>query len=310
MECAGCSLSEVDILSHFCRHIDKDKEALDIFEAHGVIRRRRSCGKCGRELNVSAEGRFECHKRFRPNPKKKTEVRCNFRCSQFEGTWLEKAKIPPSVNLLFINGFLRKTFYQDFFSRNFGLAARTIVDWKNFCGEVCVRWLEDQAPIGGPGKVVEIDESKFGKRKYHVGRRVDGVWVFGGVERETQKRFIVPVEKRDAATLLPLCQKYILPGTTIHSDCWKAYNDLQHLGYTHLVVNHSQHFVDPVTGVHTNTIESLWKDIKGWVLRAGNKKAHYHQYFARYLFCHSHPDHSTIFHHFLREIARCYPPPQ
>lgn len=43
----------------------------------------------------------------------------------------------------------------------------------------------DNEKIGGPGRTVEIDESKFGKRKYHRGKRVDGVWVFGGIERET-----------------------------------------------------------------------------------------------------------------------------
>jgi len=37
---------------------------------------------------------------------------------------------------------------------------------------------EESEPIGGPGKVVEVDESKFGKRKYHRGHRVDGVWVY------------------------------------------------------------------------------------------------------------------------------------
>ena len=35
--------------------------------------------------------------------------------------------------------------------------------------------------IGGPGIVVEIDESKFGKRKYNKGHKVDGCWVFLGV---------------------------------------------------------------------------------------------------------------------------------
>ena len=34
---------------------------------------------------------------------------------------------------------------------------------------------EEDSIIGGDGIVVEIDESKFGKRKHHWGHRVDGV---------------------------------------------------------------------------------------------------------------------------------------
>jgi transposase-like protein len=63
------------------------------------------------------------------------------------------------------------------------------------------------------GKEVEIDESKFGKRKYNRGRVRDGQWVFGGCERGSDKAFMVIVTDRTAATLLPLIQRYILPGT-------------------------------------------------------------------------------------------------
>jgi len=67
-----------------------------------------------------------------------------------------------------------------------GLSRPTIIDFYNFCREVCVCVVEDHCePIGGPGKMVEVDESKFGKRKYNKGRRVEGVWVFGGVERDS-----------------------------------------------------------------------------------------------------------------------------
>ena len=66
----------------------------------------------------------------------------------------------------------------------------TMVDWFNFAREVCTSILEmDNEPIGGVGKIVEIDESKFGKRKYHCGRCVDGVWVFGGIGRGSKKCF-------------------------------------------------------------------------------------------------------------------------
>ena len=46
------------------------------------------------------------------------------------------------------------------------------------------------------------DESKFGRRKYHRGHPVKGQWVFGGVERESGKTFLVPVQDRTADTLL------------------------------------------------------------------------------------------------------------
>ena len=83
---------------------------------------------------------------------------------------------------------------------------------------------------GGPGEVVEVDESKFGKRKYNKGRRVDGVWVFGGIDRRTREFFLIPVKDRTADTLIPLIKQYIRPGTTIMTDCWKSYSTLQEEG--------------------------------------------------------------------------------
>lgn len=64
--------------------------------------------------------------------------------------------------------------------------------------------LDKSEKIGGVGKVVQIDESKVGKRKYHRGHRVEGQWVFGGIEEDSRRCFMVPVEDRSEATLLRL----------------------------------------------------------------------------------------------------------
>ena len=70
--------------------------------------------------------------------------------------------------------------------------------------DICVQYFIDHpVVIGGPGKEVEIDENKFGKRKYNRGRAVDGHWVFGGMERGSGDSFLVEVAQRNAATLLP-----------------------------------------------------------------------------------------------------------
>jgi hypothetical protein len=38
--------------------------------------------------------------------------------------------------------------------------------------------------MGGSGMIVQVDESKFSKRKYNVGRFVKSVWVIGGLMKE------------------------------------------------------------------------------------------------------------------------------
>ena len=71
------------------------------------------------------------------------------------------------------------------------------------------------------------------------------------------------VPRRDAATLLPIIQQHVLPGTTIWSDQWPAYNVSSLPGVAgHGVVNHSLHFVNPSTGVNTQTVESYWNRVK------------------------------------------------
>uniref|UniRef100_A0A915HUD0 Transposase n=1 Tax=Romanomermis culicivorax TaxID=13658 RepID=A0A915HUD0_ROMCU len=61
------------------------------------------------------------------------------------------------------------------------MSNKTAVDWASFCREVLIfRYLDKPEKLGGPGKIVEIDESKFGKRKYHRGHRVEGSWIIAG----------------------------------------------------------------------------------------------------------------------------------
>ncbi|CDH61197.1 hypothetical protein RO3G_17462 [Lichtheimia corymbifera JMRC:FSU:9682] len=121
-------------------------------------------------------------------------------------------------------------------------------------------------PETGERIIVEIDESKFGKRKDNRGHTVDGVWVVGGVEGTPQRKaFMMVVRERSANTLQEIVKQFVLKDSHINTDCWSGYNRLDEIpdmNYLHFPVNHSENFVDPVHGTHTNTIEGTWNGIK------------------------------------------------
>ena len=71
--------------------------------------------------------------------------------------------------------------------------------------------------IGGPGKIVEVDESLAGKRKYNRRRLVKGKWLLGGVERGSNDCFLVECQNnhRDHHTLIRIIKQHVRPGTII-----------------------------------------------------------------------------------------------
>ncbi|RUS68477.1 hypothetical protein EGW08_023761 [Elysia chlorotica] len=115
-------------------------------------------------------------------------------------------------------------------------------------------------------RVVEIDESLVARRKYNRGHNVAQRWVFGGICPATGEGFLQMIPDKSAATLLPLIQEHIAPGSIIHSDGNPSYNNIVNLPvnppYQHLVVVHDRNFVDPITGACTNHIECFWKNCK------------------------------------------------
>ena len=92
------------------------------------------------------------------------------------------------------------------------MISNAVADW----------FLHNSLPLGGPGKVVEIDIDKFGKRKFNKGSYRKEMWVLDGVDQETGQCFLVPCPEnaRDANVLLPIIQHWVLtigePTTAFH----------------------------------------------------------------------------------------------
>ena len=139
------------------------------------------------------------------------------------------------------------------------------------------------------------------------------VWVFGMVDTSTSPShgYLEVVDKRDAATLLPIIQAHVRPGTIIWSDQWRAYSNVATLPNVagHSTVNHSLHFKDPVTGVHTNNIESYWERVKGKLKKMkGCKHELIPSYLDEFLWKDKYGDKSPeVFANLIRDIAIQYP---
>ena len=113
--------------------------------------------------------------------------------------------------------------------------------------------------VTGDLQTLNIPEGRIGGvRKYHQGHRVEGVWVVGAGERTPQRRiFAISVNDRSRETLHAIIERYILPGSIVHTDCWAAYEGMEAHCMAHGTVNPTNNYVDPDTGVHTNTIKTL-----------------------------------------------------
>ncbi|PSN42804.1 hypothetical protein C0J52_20542 [Blattella germanica] len=123
------------------------------------------------------------------------------------------------------------------------------------------------------GCVVQVDESVVTRRKYNRGRLVKEQWVVGIYDTSLRRGIVLFVSRRDRQTLVPLIRDYVLPGTTIYTDGWSGYTGLNRAGYTHMVVNHRDHFVDPTTGACTNAVEGYWSKLKGFLRQTNTLKS-------------------------------------
>ena len=81
--------------------------------------------------------------------------------------------------------------------------------------------------------------------------------LFGGIEQDSRKCFILTVGYHSETIVLPIIKQWIALGNLIISDCLKSYVNVEKQGYTHETVNHSNEFVNK-NGKHTNKIEGQW----------------------------------------------------
>ncbi|KAL0861609.1 hypothetical protein ABMA27_009108 [Loxostege sticticalis] len=227
-----------------------EEQCIRFSEERGLLPTEKMCTRQLRYAIGWLVGQFRCRK-----------GKCrNKSYSRAAGTWFVNARLP--LPLMFQIMYMFSVDYtyeavrrETSDMREEVLSQATIADCFNYCREATIVYQleheESREKIGGPGKIVQIDESKFERRKYSR----DG--------SDDLRLEVCPDNQRNADVLVQLIKKHVREGSTIHTDFWKAYDCLPEHGYIHKKVNHSDpinKFVAP-DGVHTR-IESHWRVMK------------------------------------------------
>lgn len=229
----------------------KEEEHREILNTYIISLSTRNCIKCDEKVVLYGQNMVRCKNKM-----------CKYRYSLFKNTPFYSCKVEITTYFKVIDLFLNFV-PLELIHRITMLSKERIGKMINNFNhyDIFLNYLGNVS-LGGTGNIIEIDESKFGKRKYNRGHKVEGVWIFGAVERTTRRILLVPVYNRSRCLLEFIMFRYIKPYTIIFSDCWKSYSRLKNFFFGHKTVNHSKEFVNRIENVHTNTIEGNWSGIK------------------------------------------------
>lgn len=115
------------------------------------------------------------------------------------------------------------------------------------------------AKLGGPGKLVEVDEVLL-HHVFRPGKQQCDATIVLGMACDGQVVTGV-IDNRKRQTLHDNIIRYVAPGSTIVTDDWGAYKGLDKLGFAHIAVNHSLGFFNE-GGFSTCQIDSYWANLR------------------------------------------------
>ncbi|XP_023233817.1 uncharacterized protein LOC111633476 [Centruroides sculpturatus] len=229
---------------------------------------------------------------------------CKIRTSVLKGTWFESShlSIAQIIELTYMWIYkLPQTYVQHELSTS---SHHTTGDWYMYCREVCAVVLQKNSEkLGGRGKIVELGETKVGKKKFNKGRLLEGQWILGGIERDSRRMFVASVKERNINTFLSILKEWIYPGTTIIAECAKSYTLQSDERLKRFIVKYKINFIDPFTSTHGQSMNNRWKqrDVPD------SRKEFPNTYFLEYMYRVKYSNSDDLFLTFVKHLSEVYP---
>ncbi len=222
------------------------------------------CAKCGKDQKhhrVSGRTAYACQV-------------CGNHVYPLAGTIFEKSSTSLRVwfYAMYLMGSTRCGISAKQVQRETGVTYKTA--WRIFRQVRKLMSEADDQQLEGP--TVEIDETYYGgKRKYARGRPMRGDKVKTPIIAIVQRQGKViakAIPDTRSATLLPIIQKHVVPGSVIYTDEYNAYGGIKWIRTRDGEPAHFQHYtINHASGVyvqgkvHTNSVEGFWKLVKGGI---------------------------------------------
>src|SRR6056297_46989 len=122
--------------------------------------------------------------------------------------------------------------------------------------------VDGEAPLGGAGKIVEVDETYVGGKTKGMDWRERKAVVMGMIERDGDAMLKV-VPDQTHLSLIPRIMQNVKQGSEIHTDELRTYQKkFNPAEYTHKTVNHGKGEYAKLDGTSTNQIESFFNHLK------------------------------------------------
>ncbi|KFM64761.1 hypothetical protein X975_20126, partial [Stegodyphus mimosarum] len=179
------------VTSHFLHSLESQgkKCVFDWCVDQGLITNKYKCPKCNKPMKL-----YE-----RKNTTDGFEWRCrlgghNVKRSIRKGSWFAESRLS-IIRVLLVSYYWVHKVSNSFIEHELSMSSETVTDWKRFCRELCMEFCDSKMnQVGGDGIIVEICGNKLEKRKYNKRKIADGEWIFGGIEKGSNKYFLKVVK--------------------------------------------------------------------------------------------------------------------